>query len=133
MDKKEIQLQKKREWSRKHYQENKEYYREKRLRWTKENKEYSVAMYRKKHLRYKFNITPEQYAEMEKKQEGVCAICKLKSKKKLCIDHCHETNQVRGLLCVSCNFGIGYLQDDIKLLEKAKQYLYEYKSNNPRG
>ena len=39
------------------------------------------------------------------------------------IDHCHDTGVVRGLLCNQCNQGIGYLQDDITLLEEAIKYL----------
>ena len=33
-------------------------------------------------------------------------------KKDLCIDHCHSTNKNRGVLCISCNFAVGHLNDD---------------------
>lgn len=50
-----------------------------------------------------------------------CAICG--SKEKLHIDHCHETGNVRGLLCSNCNFGIGNLKDNIDYLKTAILYL----------
>ncbi|MCJ8163147.1 endonuclease domain-containing protein [Acinetobacter zhairhuonensis] len=50
-----------------------------------------------------------------------CAICG--STKRLSIDHCHTTGDVRGLLCNKCNFGISYFSDDVSLLQKAIEYL----------
>ena len=41
------------------------------------------------------------------------------------IDHCHDTGAVRGLLCHGCNTGIGSLNDDIELLQRAIDYLRE--------
>lgn len=66
-------------------------------------------------------ITPEEQTEKIRKDS------RLKKKKNLCIDHDHKTNKVRGLLCASCNLGLGYLEDDINLLKKAIQYLEKYK------
>lgn len=85
-------------------------------------------------LKRRYGITSEQYDQMLKKQKGLCAICKNKENAKsynkqssapqrLAIDHCHKTGLVRGLLCFSCNRGIGYLKDDIKLLSNAIKYL----------
>lgn len=66
-------------------------------------------------------------------QKGLCAIChrpeiaKSTSKrggvKKLAVDHCHEEGHVRGLLCVRCNAGIGYFDDDVKRLQAAIDYI----------
>lgn len=39
------------------------------------------------------------------------------------IDHCHSTNQFRGILCRKCNPGLGCFNDDIRLLKKAIKYL----------
>lgn len=68
---------------------------------------------------------------MLEEQNGVCAICRCKEKiinkngKKwlLAIDHNHKTGKIRGLLCNSCNIGLGRFNEDIKLLKKAIEYL----------
>lgn len=66
-----------------------------------------------------------QYDEMLTAQNGVCAICGgvNKSGKRLAVDHCHETGEVRGLLCTNCNTAIGKLGHDQALLRAAIQYL----------
>ena len=43
--------------------------------------------------------------------------------KSLSVDHCHTTGKVRGLLCQSCNTGIGLLKEDTKLFMAAIEYL----------
>lgn len=46
-------------------------------------------------------------------QDGCCGICKRREdERRLVIDHCHETMEVRGLLCDQCNTGIGLLSGD---------------------
>ena len=67
---------------------------------------------RKHFLKATYNMTPEQYEIMLVQQGGVCAICinVCKSGQKLCIDHNHETGQIRALLCKSCNFRVGHIE-----------------------
>ena len=68
-----------------------------------------------------------QYEELVSKFGEQCQICGVEvghgKDCKLAIDHCHQTGQIRGLLCNKCNRGIGFLQDDIALLQNAIQYL----------
>lgn len=71
--------------------------------------------------KYKYGITQAQYDELYLAQSGCCAICK--RVKKLVVDHCHRSKQVRGLLCSTCNTGIGHLNDDPALLSLALEYL----------
>ena len=64
-----------------------------------------------------------------------CAICQtelahynyLESKRakqaKHCIDHCHITGKVRGVICDDCNRGLGSFKDDTKRLNQAIIYL----------
>jgi len=65
--------------------------------------------------RLKYGITRESIGP------NVCMICG--STKNICIDHCHDTNTVRGLLCRSCNLGLGLLGDNISGLQLAVKYL----------
>lgn len=53
-----------------------------------------------------------------------CAMCG--REEDLCIDHCHETGKVRGVLCRTCNSGIGMLNDDPDLVEEALTYLRKH-------
>jgi hypothetical protein len=99
-------------------------------------KEYS----RSYDLKRSYNISLDQYNDMFNKQNGCCAICKkhiseldMKRKKNLCVDHCHETDKIRGLLCDKCNRGIGLLKDSIEVLESAIYYLKESYQHAPKA
>jgi hypothetical protein len=70
----------------------------------------------------RYNLTPEEYTYMVIEQGGKCAICKDVSDG-LCVDHDHNTGEVRGLLCRKCNTGIGMLQDNLENLKNAVAYL----------
>lgn len=54
-------------------------------------------------------------------RNSACEICF--STKRLCIDHDHETGRVRGVLCHSCNVGIGNFKECERLLAAAATYL----------
>ena len=75
----------------------------------------------------RYGISIQDYNNMLKNQDGVCAICgtsKLsKNKSRFAIDHCHHTGIVRGLLCTNCNSGIGKLKDNPDIVIKAYNYL----------
>lgn len=73
------------------------------------------------HLRQAYGITPEDYNNILKSQDGKCKICR--SNIKLHLDHCHTTGKVRGILCSMCNHGIGNFKDNIELMKKAIEYL----------
>ena len=69
------------------------------------------------------SIDHETFALLLTKQDGRCAICGVRPKRKLHIDHCHSTGRFRGLLCSSCNTGIGLLRDSPAILRSAINYL----------
>lgn len=59
-------------------------------------------------------------------QAGMCGICKNDLSKEInqvMVDHCHETNRIRGLLCRRCNIGLGMFKDNVGVLSEAIQYL----------
>lgn len=77
-----------------------------------------------------YGITQEHYNMMFKSQDGCCAICNRKdNKKRLAIDHCHNTGIIRGLLCVKCNTALCLLKEDISIFQKAQEYLLKNKND----
>lgn len=69
-----------------------------------------------------YGISWADYEAMLERQGGACAICK-RTGLTLCVDHCHLTGEVRGLLCIRCNSAIGFCSDDPALLQAAAAYL----------
>lgn len=72
------------------------------------------------HRLRKYGLSPEDYDRMFAEQEGKCAICnqperaKLRGKiKALCVDHNHQTGEVRRLLCLGCNVKLGWLENNL--------------------
>lgn len=95
--------------------------------WRNADKERAKRLDFRNNLRVHFGLTVEQYTAMVEAQNGVCAICgKPEShprKKNLAVDHCHTTGKIRGLLCNSCNTGIGLLKEDERLFLRTIEYL----------
>lgn len=91
-----------------------EQYRNSRSEWRKSNPE-RVAFHNAKH---KYGISFEEWSRLLKLP---CEICG--STEKLCIDHDHVTDVVRGRLCNSCNTGLGAFKDNPSLLQAAMKYL----------
>ena len=80
-------------------------------------------------IRRTYGITLQQYNQMLEDQNGVCAICGKADEvegRRMAIDHNHDTGEVRGLLCGTCNRGLGNFQDSIDMLKKATDYLVKY-------
>lgn len=111
--------------SKKYREENKEKIIEKSRKYYRENKD----RHRNEKLKRNFGITSDDYNEMLKEQKCCCWICgrhKIQFKTRLAIDHCHETDKIRGLLCGGCNTGLGIVEDK-KFNKRAKEYLKEFK------
>lgn len=96
-----------------------EQHRQARAKWNNGNHEYF--------LQYRYGITKRDYDDILSAQGGVCAICKTPDPggrdKVWNVDHCHNSNKVRGLLCGPCNRGLGQFRDDIDRLRAAIVYL----------
>ncbi len=82
---------------------------------------------RKQYNLDKYSLSLQDLDQMKKDQGYSCAICGIKeedtSRKTLFIDHCHDSESVRGLLCHHCNSGLGYFRDNVLSLRKAIDYL----------
>ena len=100
---------------------------------TQNNKYHHLSKEQKKEwsLKANYGITYDQFTAMLDSQSGCCAICGIKmvvwegqgKTDCACVDHCHATGVIRGLLCGACNRAIGLLKDDPAILDKASQYL----------
>lgn len=77
----------------------------------------------KARIKNRYNISEDSYSFFKNKYNGKCHICKKEDV--FCIDHCHKTNKIRGMLCNRCNSGIGFLKDDIEIMKEAIKYLEE--------
>lgn len=101
--------------------------REDRLSW--HCKDCKRLASRQHDLKTKFGISWEEYLKMYEDQSGLCAIC-LKPEEEMTktfsVDHDHQTNKVRGLLCGECNLGLGKFKDDPNVLQAALDYLKRY-------
>lgn len=82
--------------------------------------------------RRRLGIGIDEYEALLLEQGNVCAICrqmeqainpKTGATRDLAVDHCHNTNRVRGLLCTHCNALLGYAKDDVTRLRAAIDYL----------
>lgn len=87
---------------------------------------------RRAFLQRAYGITEADYERMFCACKGLCQICRRPETAKrngrirlLCVDHNHETKTVRGLLCSSCNRGVGYFADDPLRMAAAISYLEE--------
>lgn len=104
-----------RSWRGRNPEYHQEHYRENRDRYAARNRRATLAQY---------GLTETEYDAMSAAQDGRCAICRdLPGPKGLCVDHCHSTGAVRGLLCTRCNLGLGYFRDNPAAILAAADYL----------
>ena len=80
---------------------------------------------RERYLLRNYGISLAQYEEKLFRQKGLCRICREPPppNKTLHVDHCHETDRVRALLCSRCNTSLGalegpYFKDMLKYLRR---------------
>ena len=92
----------------------------------KGNKETRKQQARASWLKKKYNLTLDDYNYLVVTQSDRCAICLTDDKGRhgnWCVDHNHQTGEVRGLLCDPCNTGLGKFEDDADNLTSASKYL----------
>lgn len=115
--------------------------------WSKENAQWLAAIGssrsgrtkdeqsaygREWNLRQKFGIDSAIYNKMLQDQNEACAIClepeiaihhRTGFPRALAVDHDHDTDAVRGLLCRDCNTALGLFDEDVVRLRAAIAYL----------
>lgn len=99
-----------------------------------ENKSGRRHYSRARRLRANYGITLEQFDQMAAEQKYACAICGehpapvgKHNRDTLNVDHDHSTGKVRGLLCVSCNLGLGNFGENPARLLRAMDYLARHR------
>lgn len=94
------------------------------------------SMERDRNIKRRFGLSREDYNKKLEIQNYVCAICKqsetaidarVGSLKSLAVDHCHNSNKIRELLCWRCNGTLGKIEDNVELLQKMINYLQKHK------
>ena len=70
----------------------------------------------------------DHYQRLLDEQGGLCATCQREcaTGSRLSVDHDHLTGAVRGLLCRTCNSGIGLLKDDPTIMRRAAKYIEDH-------
>lgn len=96
---------------------------------------YDAKRARELHIKTNFNLDWAAYIALFDKQGGQCKICGMKlemvtfcrtqtpNKRSAQIDHDHSTGKIRGVLCRSCNIGIGMFRDNAETMQVAVNYL----------
>lgn len=98
--------------------------RERHARLTPEQRLRVAKRQRAAKLKRVYGITQQDYDRIFAAQRGTCAICyESLARVRAHLDHDHDTGAVRGILCCSCNRGIGYLRDNHEIARRAALYL----------
>lgn len=93
-------------------------------------------------LRNQYGLSLATYLELLKRQQNSCGCCgrgikarwaTINASERACVDHCHDTGVIRGLLCTNCNTGIGLLGDNLNGVKKALTYLKGVDESYVRG
>ena len=76
-------------------------------------------------LKKNFDISLKEYNDILERQGNMCAICETKKPngRGWNVDHDHETGEIRGILCSSCNRALGLFKDNPLILINAIRYL----------
>lgn len=69
-----------------------------------------------------------RYGLTEAELDSLGDACHLCGEPAKCIDHCHATGKVRGLLCARCNTALGLMRDSPDLLMDAATYLLSFRN-----
>jgi hypothetical protein len=80
-----------------------------------------------KNIRDRYKISGAEFFQMLKDQMYTCLICEGPiNELTAVVDHCHDDNQVRSLLCSGCNSGIGLLRHNKEIAARAVEYLTKF-------
>ena len=113
------------EYRKQHKKQFEEYQKQYKKTHQKQRKEYH-KFYR---TRIKYGVSKTDWYSLLKKQKNKCAICKNflpTDIRKLCIDHCHKSGKIRGIVHNDCNLMIGFSKKNVEVLKSAIKYIQKY-------
>ena len=99
----------------------KEYAREHYYRHRVERLKYAKI----RHLQNAYGLSVDEFKSMMRQQKGGCYLCG-KKMKRLWVDHDHQTERVRKLLCPGCNTLVAQIEGGSDLVGKAQRYIREH-------
>lgn len=88
------------------------------------------AKFRATRAAKQYGITVEEFLVLQESAQDGCLLCR-RSEVRMTVDHCHESDQVRGYICAGCNLGLGYFQDDPEALRRAAAYIEASRDHTP--
>lgn len=98
--------------------------------WKRRDPEKVKRVRLKYRLKSEYGLTLEQYDDMLDTQSYCCWTCGLPLldflTKNICVDHCHATGKVRGILCGKCNKALGLVDESLETLREMINYLEYY-------
>ena len=124
--------EKNKERARKWRRENPSRMRDTQKRWRENQDRFLVALATSKRNARREGYEPcnATYREIVSAFTGFCAVCgimELECKAKLRMDHDHVTGFFRGWLCHRCNAALGFVRDDVTILDGMIKYLENQK------
>lgn len=110
-----------------HAEHNRKSYRKHREKVVARAREYRARkrdFIRNSDMVRKYGVTLAEVEARRAELDSRCEICHHQCE--LVVDHDHSTGRFRGLLCTSCNKGLGFFKDDVDLLVDASSYLVHH-------
>lgn len=97
----------------------------KRREYYLNNREKIQVREKDRKMRLRYGVSLDKLNQLLTIQGNKCGICgrEFVGKAKPCVDHCHNTEHVRSLLCLQCNFAIGFLKHSPVIAHRAFEYL----------
>lgn len=96
--------------------------------WIARNRERAAKSHKFRQLRHRYGLSQDQYESLMRESGGKCQLCG--SDQRLCVDHCHKSSVVRGILCLRCNTAIERIEEIPGFSRLAAEYLEKH--NEPQ-
>ena len=104
------------------YQDRADYFREYMREYQRKNKDTLVPYNRAR----RYGLDVESMEELLEQAGDKCPICELDFDVETtgkCIDHYHETGEIRGVICNKCNMAAGMLRDDVEAMKRLIKHI----------